>query len=150
MAPALFRAMFSLLIRYILVIITVVIGALIFTEIENMGVEEERKKLLHKVAASKIAKHKLLTDLATRLNTTVNDSFLEEIIEKVQNLSTATVPNKWEFSTGAYFAFTIISTIGKYHLQWLMNRRRNDCESASTVTGRICIRIGGIGISICC
>lgn len=117
MAPALFRAMFSLLIRYILVIITIVIGALIFTEIENMGVEEERKELLHKVAASKIAKHKLLTDLATRLNTTVNDSFLEEIIEKVQNLSTATVPNKWEFSTGAYFAFTIISTIGKYHLQ---------------------------------
>lgn len=111
---AFLRALLSLAIRYIGLLVVIAIGAIIFTEIENLKIVETRKLSDEMKNASMIAKMKIKEELSRTLKVAINSTFFDEMVQKIQDLETDTKPNKWQYMTGAHFAFTIVSTIGKH------------------------------------
>ena len=114
------RALLSLLLRYIGVIITIFLGSLIFTNIENVGLAEEITQLKEHMELKKIEKARVIREFERKLNVSINASVFDELVSSVHNLTTKTLPNKWDLATGTHYAFTIVSTIGKINTRFFL------------------------------
>ena len=112
------RALLSLLIRYMGVIVTIFIGSTIFMHTENVGIEEEITHLNATQASKAIEKLRVIKDFERKLNIAINVTVFDELMQRIQNLSTKTKPNKWDHITGAHYAFTIVSTIGELRVPY--------------------------------
>ena len=104
----------SLGLRYAVVLLYILAGGAIFVAIENRGLEDEIERIGAEIMQIASKKELLRKQLSAQLNVSVNVSLFENFTSAILELSSKTKPNKWDMSTGGHFAFTIVSTIGKW------------------------------------
>ncbi len=108
------EATLTFLLRYFAVLLLMIIGSAVFYGIENSGVEKEKIQIEKEMKENVATMLKLKDKLSQGLNTTVNSTLFNEIAVELQKLKNREIPEKWDFSTGLHFTFTIVSTVGEY------------------------------------
>ena len=103
----------AFLVRYCVVIVVMLLGALMFRDIENDGITKSEQKLKLVRDRIKSEMEDLRQSLSETLNVSIESVTFEKFATKIKELEFPKLERRWDLMTGTQFAFTIMSTIGK-------------------------------------
>lgn len=103
----------SFLVRYCVVIVVMLLGALMFQVIENGGITRNEQKLTLVRDRIKTDMEDLRRNLSKTLNVSIESAIFDKFASRIKELEFPKQERRWDLMTGTQFAFTIMSTIGK-------------------------------------